>query len=179
MTARQFLARYAAACAGAVFVFGAIALSYLARAPKPLTAAELRSRSEVLYADALIREIGIRLDPEAWSSLEQKPRRFVAAEVEHAGETYHARVRIKGHRSRRELDEKPAFKIEFADGGIEGAHALNLNNLVEDPTAQREVLAYRLMAAVGLSVPRVAYARVTLNGARKGLYLMVEPLDDL
>jgi hypothetical protein len=143
--------------------------------PSTLRADPSASSYEAGFAGA----IALRLDAAAWAELEGQPREFVWAEVEHDGVTRRARVRVKGHRSRRGLDDKPAFKLEFPDGdGIDGVRTLALNNMVEDPTSSREVLAYRWMSALGLAVPRTAYAELRLNEVDKGLYLMVEPLDD-
>ncbi len=135
--------------------------------------------TDSIYDSEFVGEIALRLDPDAWAALERKPRRFVWGELEHLGVIHRARVRLKGHRSMRELDEKPAFRLEFPDApGSEGLRSLVLNNLVEDPTAQREVLAYGWLNELGILVPRTAYARVRLNDVDKGLYLLVEPLDD-
>lgn len=162
------LSALALAASLALLRFGAFEARRLA--PAELNAA--------LYASERV-ELSIRLAPEAWSSLEAHPRRFVECEVEHFGVTYDARIRLKGHRSRRALSDKPAFKLELSEeGSPNSSRRLSLNNLVEDPTGLREVLAYRFMAALGLPVPRTAYASVRLNGIPKGLYLLVEPLDE-
>lgn len=123
--------------------------------------------------------VRIRLAEDAWRALDERPRRFVEGEIELGGSVQRARIRLKGHRSMRKLADKPAFKLELLGEASEGGvRSLNLNNLIEDPTALREMLGYRFMGELGLPVPRTAYARLELNGEPKGLYLMVEPLDD-
>src|SRR5688572_16523717 len=77
--------------------------------PSTLRAAPSASSYEAGFAG----EIAVRLDAAAWAQLAEHPRQFVWAEVEHDGVTRRARARIKGHRSRRDLDDKPAFKLEF------------------------------------------------------------------
>lgn len=134
--------------------------------------------TSAIYDREFAGGIELRFDPQARASLEERPREFVWAEVEHQGLTERARVRIKGHRSRRELDDKPALKLEFPAAHDAGIRTLVLNNMVEDPTAERETLAYRWLHELGMPVPRTTYARVRLDGVDQGLYLVVEPLDD-
>ncbi len=134
--------------------------------------------TDSIYEREFTDEMLLRLEPDAWESLERRPRRFVEGEFEHRGVSQRVQLRLKGHRSMRKLGEKPAFRLEFPDAGPDGLRALVLNNLVEDPTAQREVLAYSWMHEIGIAVPRTSYVRVRLNDRDKGLYLAVEPLDD-
>jgi hypothetical protein len=137
-----------------------------------------RASLEAAYEGREVAELQLRLDHTAWAALEQRPRRLVSAQVDFAGTTYSARVRLKGHRSLRKLDEKPAFKLELAVGEGETAIPVTLNNQVEDPSLLREALAYQLMRALGLAAPRTGWVRVQVNGEPYGRYLLVETLDE-
>ena len=93
-------------------------------------------------------------------------------------------VKLKGQwGSFRQLNQKAAFKVKlnaFVPGQkILGLKKLTLNNMVQDPTAVREALAYRLFRSVGVPAPRVGYADVRVNGERYGLYANIETLDDV
>jgi hypothetical protein len=70
--------------------------------------------------------------------------------------------------------------MNFVDprGRYFGRKRLVLNNLVEDPTLVREILAYRLHRALGVPAPEAGYARVYLDGRYVGLYLFLEAIDD-
>lgn len=129
-----------------------------------------------------VPELRLQLDSTARRALAEEPRRYARAQLSHAGETYGVGVALKGHRSMRGLDEKPAFKIDIdrfdRDQTFHGARRLILNNLVEDPTLLRESLAYLFVRSLGLAGPRTGHVRVFVDGADYGLYLMVEALDD-
>ena len=92
-------------------------------------------------------------------------------------------LRIKGRAgSLRELDEKPAFKVDFDRFGndgqtFRGLAKLTLNNAVQDPSALHEWLAYLILREAGVPAPRTGHARVRLNGLDYGLYVNLESLD--
>jgi len=135
------------------------------------------------FAADEVPEIHLWLDDAARASLRRRPRELVRAELEHDGERRVVGVRLKGHRSMKPLEGKAAFKIAFdhIDAGQRffGARRLTLNNMVDDPTALREYLGYRVFREVGVASPRVAYASVFVDGRPRGIYSVVEDLDDL
>ena len=93
-------------------------------------------------------------------------------------------VRLKGKLgSFRPLGDKSAFKIDFDRVVDEQTYLalerLNLNNMVQDASAQHEHLSYALFRAAGVPAPRVGYARVRVNGEDYGLYATIEPYDDV
>jgi spore coat protein CotH len=93
-------------------------------------------------------------------------------------------LRLKGKvGSFRDLDSKAGFKVDFNrfDPELElaGLERLNLDNMVQDPSCNRDRLAYRIFEAVGIAVPRVGYAQVTVNGELFGLYALIESYDDV
>jgi hypothetical protein len=145
--------------------------------------APLDDPSRLISDEAPITRLDLTLDSTALGALAEKPREWVSGALTHDGVTLErVAVRIKGHRSKQSIEKKPAFKLSF-DKYVEkrrffGLEALTLNNLVEDPTMMREVLAYRVHRAMGVTTPRVGYAELFVNGQYFGLYLMVEPVDD-
>ncbi len=133
--------------------------------------------ADELFALRFVPTLELTLGPDARLALEQHPRQYTEASLGQGGRTYPMRIKLKGNRTFRRLDDKPAFRIKFTGGGFLGLHGLVLNNLVDDPTGLREILAYRLYRAAGVPAPRAAFARVTIDGVAYGTYLMVEPID--
>lgn len=86
--------------------------------------------------------------------------------------------RLKGSGSFRTLDGKAAFKVKMPSGQrIDGLKSLTLNNMVQDPSAIHEALAYEAFHATGVGGPRAGYATVTVNGADYGLHANIETVD--
>jgi len=76
--------------------------------------------------------------------------------------------------------EKAGLKIKFPSGRRpDGLKKFTLNNMVQDGSMVREVLAYRVFRSMGVAAPRTGYARVTINGVPFGTYLNVETMDDV
>jgi spore coat protein CotH len=59
-----------------------------------------------------------------------------------------------------------------------GLKKLNLHSLLDDPTALSEKLGYRLFREMRIATARVSHAWVTVNGAPKGLFTVVESMTD-
>jgi hypothetical protein len=132
--------------------------------------------------------ISITLDALALEALAADPKRYAMGTVqwrlgEQTAVVEHAGVRLKGQKgSFRPLTGKAAFRIDtdrfVPDQRLLGLEKLAINNLVQDPTYQREWLAYGLFRRLGLPAPRVGYAWLEVNGEPWGLYAVVESLDE-
>ena len=136
---------------------------------------------ERLWRLDVLPTLEIDLSPDQASQLRSNPRQFVQATFRQDGtELQDVAIRLKGHRSMRPLDDKPSFKIRFdkyKKQKFHGAKTLTLNNMVEDPTMMREVLAYRLYRKLNVAAPRAAYVNVSVNGVPYGLYVLIETVD--
>ena len=137
-----------------------------------------------LFDPNRVNTISIALTPDGRMSLDSTPRTYVAARVEIEGHPERAvGVRLKGrYGSFRPLQEKPALKVKFIheDGAaFLGLKKLALNNFAQDPSALAEWTAYTLFRAMGVPAPRVGYAVVSIDGEDKGLYAVVESMDDV
>ncbi|MEY5012591.1 MAG: hypothetical protein RLY69_306 [Verrucomicrobiota bacterium] len=76
--------------------------------------------------------------------------------------------------------EKAGLKIKFPKGQRpDGLKKFTLNNMVQDGSMIREVLAYHTFRSLGIPAPRTGYARVTINGTYYGIYLNLETMDDI
>jgi hypothetical protein len=135
------------------------------------------------FAAEQVPELRLWLDEAARAALKRRPRELVRAELEYEGERRVVGVRLKGHRSMKPLDEKAAFKIAIdhfdRTQRFLGVRRLTLNNMVEDPTLLREFLGYRVFRELGVEAPRVGYASVFVDGEPRGLYSIVEDIDEL
>lgn len=146
---------------------------------------ESRERDDPLLRFKRLDELPafeLRLDREARKSLEKDPREWVKGRFAYGDEIVPAvGVRLKGHRSMRPLDGKPAIKIRFDkfrdDQRFLGLRHLTLNNMVEDPGRLREILGYRLYRELGVPAPSAFYATLTINGEPYGLYAVIETID--
>jgi CotH kinase protein len=69
---------------------------------------------------------------------------------------------------------------EFVDDQLFfGIKRLTLNNMFQDESMVHETLTYELFHALELPASRTGYAFVNLNGAKYGLFLNVETLDEI
>ncbi len=88
-------------------------------------------------------------------------------------------VRKKGFFGSASLS-KPSLKISFDEylPGREhaGAEGLTLNNSQQDPSFAKTCLALDLFRKAGLPASRCNHATVTVNGAKLGVYVNVEPV---
>ncbi len=137
-----------------------------------------------LYGLREVPTFDLVLSENDMGALRKNPKKWRKGGFEYEGQVFEdVALRIKGHRSLRSIDKKPALKLRFNKGKEHkgrrflGVHRLTLNNLVEDPTMIREYLAYRLAREVGLPVPKAGFANLRVNGAPYGLYLVVETPD--
>jgi hypothetical protein len=136
-----------------------------------------------IYALDEIPTLRLVLSDSARGKLARNPRKYVRGGFSSGHASYaDVAIRLKGHRSMRPLDDKPALKIRFdkydENGRFRGLRKITLNNMVEDPTMMREVLGYRLLRAMGVPAPDTGYVNVYVNGERYGLYLFVESIDE-
>jgi spore coat protein H len=74
------------------------------------------------------------------------------------------------------------YKISFDEFSpkkrFHGLAKLNLDNLIRDPSQLHERLASQLFRDMGIPAARSSFARVTVNGASKGLYAVTEDMGD-
>ncbi len=144
--------------------------------------------AEPLFAPGTIAQFDIQLSETAIAVLEVDGKIFVQGALSATvdGVAYQIDdigVRLKGnYGSYRTLDEKAAFLLDFnryvPGQTFLGLEKLAVNNMVQDPSMQREVLGYRLFRAGGAPAPRAAHAVVSVNGVPYGLYTTVETTDN-
>lgn len=128
----------------------------------------------------------ITAPPGEWDALVADPHHrtwdgkpSIRAAVEWEGETYaDVGLRPSGNRGRVSGNPKPSLRLNFDEyvpqREFHKFETVKLDAMSFDPSFARERLAYGTYAARGLPTPRVAHARVYVNGAYMGLYLLEE-----
>jgi hypothetical protein len=78
-------------------------------------------------------------------------------------------------------NDKAGLKLKFESSSnrISGIKKMTLNNMVQDGSMSHEALSYEVFRSAGIAAPRTGYARVTVNGTYKGMYLNLETYDDV
>ena len=135
-----------------------------------------------LFDDSTLHTVEIVIHSRDWSDLHANFRsndHYPCDVIWNGLRMRNVAVRSRGNGSRYEA--KPGLELSFdhyaAQQRFLGLRALVLDNLVTDPSMIRESTAMALMRRVGVAAPREAPARVFVNGAYAGLYMMVEPVD--
>jgi len=128
-----------------------------------------------LFGEGAVTLIKISASRDAIESLRNQPRHRVKAQVQFASEgPFPAEIRLKGHGSFQAIHEKPSFTVDFDSDFFPGLSRIHLNNAVEDSTYIQEHLGSEIFRSFGIAAPRVAHARVKLNGRDLGLYVLKE-----
>ena len=145
----------------------------------------------ILYDATRMHIVDVEFSDDAWAQLSAQPREYVPvrftltdAEGNLVDEPRDAQIRVKGRAgSNRPLNRKPAFKLKFNNVDSEarflGMKRMTLNNMVQDASMIHEWTAYSIFRAVGVPAPRIGYAFLRVNGEDWGLYLNIEPPDDI
>lgn len=143
-----------------------------------------------LFAEGVVNEINIEISEEDWADLVENPleETYYAVDVTINGETLsNVALRTKGNNTLTSVassdSDRYSFKIDFDyfnDGeNYYGLKKLNLNNNYGDASYMREYISYRIMGEMGIPVPATSYTHITINGEERGLYLAVEPIDEV
>jgi len=158
---------------------GRIALAFLFLGLASPVTAQTQAQ---LFDDTTLHTIEIVMHSRDWSDLHANFRRndhYPCDVIWNGLRMRNVAVRSRGNGSRYEA--KPGLELSFDHYASQqrflGLRALVLDNLVTDPSMIRESTAMALMRRVGVPAPREAPARVFVNGAYAGLYMMVEPVD--
>ncbi|HEY0135597.1 MAG TPA: CotH kinase family protein [Nannocystis sp.] len=152
------------------------------------TTGEPPDPAEPFFEPGVIAELALVLSAEAMDSLDADPKIYVSGDLtvtlgDQVIVLTDIGVRLKGnYGSYRTLDEKAAFLLNFDryvdDQRLFDMEKLAVNNMVQDPSMQREQLGYALFRAGDVPAPRAGHATVSVNGEPYGLYTTVETVDN-
>ncbi|MBM3745603.1 MAG: hypothetical protein FJW34_07385 [Acidobacteria bacterium] len=92
---------------------------------------------------------------------------------------YNTGIRSRGYGSRNPI--KPGLRVDFdrydEEDSFLGLKSVQLKNSLQDASFLKERLSMQFFRVMGLPSPRVAHARVYLNGRYAGIYVVVESVD--
>ena len=103
---------------------------------------------------------------------------FLPAALEYRGtEWKKVEIRFKGRSTR--YFPKKSYRIKFPKGELFGkSHQINLHAMYIDKSFIREKLAWDIFEDMGEMAPHASsYARVSINGESKGVFLTVDRID--
>lgn len=143
-----------------------------------------------IFQEDTVNEINIEIDEVDWQDMLENPleEEYHKANVTINGETVgNVAIRTKGNNSLTSVansdSDRYSFKLDFDyyddNGNYYGLKKLCLNNNYSDNSSMREYISYKIMGELGLDVPECAYSHITVNGEEWGLYLAVEPVDEV
>ena len=145
------------------------------------TPAATQTQAE-LFDDTRLHTVEIVMHSRDWSDLQANFRsndQYPCDVIWNGVRMRNVAVRSRGNGSR--YQAKPGLELSFDHYATQqrflGLQSLVLDNLVTDPSMIREATAMALMRRLGVAAPREAPARLFVNGAYAGVYMMVEPVD--
>ena len=149
--------------------------------PTPLASNALPS----VYNQTEVESIYFEIDEAEWQDLLDNAidEEYHLTSVTYKGVTLdEVAIRTKGNSSLESVansgGERFSFNIdvnEYVSGQrLLGMKKFVLNNMYNDPSYMREYIAYELFDEMGLATPRHSYVNVYVNNELKGLYLLVE-----
>jgi len=137
-----------------------------------------------LFNDQVLHRIDLWVNTKDWYLLRAnyQSNDYYPANMKWNGTTTtNVAIRSRGTGSRSQI--KPAFRVDFnryATGRTYlGLKAIDLNNMVQDASNLREVLAMKFYRSMGIPAPRTAYCALYINNTYFGLYIIVEEIDDI
>jgi spore coat protein CotH len=135
--------------------------------------------ADPIFDQSRLHECKLELDPADWSALRANftTNQYYAANLTVDGETVkQVGIRSRGAGSR--SGEKPGLKVDtnkYVSGQeFHGAKSLVLDNVTQDPSMMRELLANNVFEAVGIPYSQIAFCRLTINTDFWGLYTIIE-----
>lgn len=146
--------------------------------------------AEHIFQEGVVNEINIEINEADWQDMLDNPleEEYHRANVTINGETIgNAAIRTKGNNTLMSVassdSDRYSLKIDFdyydENGNYYGLRKLCLNNNYGDSSSMREYISYRIMEDMGIPVPGCGYSHITVNGEEWGLYLAVEPIDEV
>lgn len=142
-----------------------------------------------LFDTSSVIEVDIDISEDNWAALLENAtaEEYYDCDVTINGTTYeHVGLRAKGNTSLSMVassdSDRYSFKIkfdEYVDGqSCDGLSKLVLNNNYSDATMMKEALCYDMFAFLGADASLYNYAKVSVNGEYRGVYLALEPVEE-
>ena len=143
-----------------------------------------------LFSTDQIMDIDILMDEDDWNNMLENAisKEYYSCNVVVNGKTFYSvGIRPKGNTSLSSIVNDPdtdrySFKLEF-DHYIEGQTCygldkLILNNNYADATNMKEAIVYDMYQYLGVDASLYNYAKISVNGDYRGVYLALEAVED-
>ena len=143
-----------------------------------------------LFSTDQIMDIDILMDEDDWNDMLENAisEEYYSCDVVVNGKTFYSvGIRPKGNTSLSSIANDPdtdrySFKLEF-DHYIEGQTCygldkLILNNNYADATNMKEAIVYDMYQYLGVDASLYNYAKISVNGDYRGVYLALEAVED-
>ncbi|HUR45953.1 MAG TPA: CotH kinase family protein [Candidatus Saccharimonadales bacterium] len=145
-------------------------------------AADKKESADDLFAPFRVIQLKIEVPVASLESLKIDPKKYVRATLKEGNTILaDAGVRLKGNGAFQSLEKKPnlTFKFnEFVSGEkFHGNGKLFFENAHQDPSLLCSFLGSEIFRAANVPAPRVAYAKVEMNGKDVGIYLITETVN--
>lgn len=141
--------------------------------------AAVAEAADPVFDSSRLHQCRLELDPADWAALRAtfETNQHYAANLTIDSETVRQiGIRSRGAGSR--SGEKPGLKLDFnkyvSGQEFHGYKSMILDNVTQDPSMMREVLANSVFEAVGIAAPQIAFCRLTVNTDFWGLYTLIE-----
>lgn len=135
--------------------------------------------ADPIFDQSRLHECKLELDSADWAALRAnfQTNQYYAANLTVDGESVkQVGIRSRGAGSR--SGEKPGLKVDFnkyvAGQEFHGYKSVVLDNVTQDPSMMRELLANSVFEAVGIAAPQISFCRLTINTDFWGLYTLIE-----
>lgn len=135
--------------------------------------------ADPMFDQSRLHECKLELDPADWSALRAnfQTNQYYAANLTVDGKTVkQVGIRSRGAGSR--SGEKPGLKLDFnkyvSGQEFHGYKSVVLDNVTQDPSMMRELLANSVFESVGIAAPQISFCRLTINTDFWGLYTLIE-----
>jgi spore coat protein H len=146
----------------------------------PATAAA--QTADDLFNPDVVHRLDLLVNSRDWEKLKTdfQLNDYYPADIKWNGLTVHnAGIRSRGLGSRSGV--KPALRVDMNRYAIGqqflGLKSFLLDNLVQDPTGIKELVAMRLYQRMGLPAPREAHVALYVNNTYAGVYAIIESVD--
>jgi spore coat protein H len=135
-----------------------------------------------LFNPDVVHRLDLLVNSRDWEKLKAdfQLNDYYPADIKWNGLTVHnAGIRSRGLGSRSGV--KPALRVDMNRYAIGqqflGLKSFLLDNLVQDPTGIKELVAMRLYQRMGLPAPREAHVALYVNNTYAGVYGIIESVD--
>jgi spore coat protein CotH len=135
-----------------------------------------------LFNPGVVRRLDLFVNTLDWAKLKEsfQENTYYPADVRWEGITLrNIGIRSRGFGSRSRT--KPGLRVDMnryaSDQTFLGLKSFNLDNLEQDPTGIKELVAMKFYARLGLPAARVASVQLYINNSYAGLYSLIESVD--